>query len=429
MSEYRAMEDAQLIELKAKLEKEYEAFKQKGLQLNMARGKPSKDQLDLSMEMLDCVTARDAMVWEDKLDLRNYGALDGIVEAKRLFAGLLGVSVDEVIVGGNSSLNMMYDTVARCLTHGVDGRQLPWNRQGEVKFLCPTPGYDRHFAICEHFGIKMINVPMRADGPDMEMIEKLVSKDAAIKGIWCVPKYSNPDGVTYSDEVVRRFASLRPAAGDFRIFWDNAYCVHDFTDQPDTLLNIMDECKKRGREDMFYEFASTSKISFSGSGVAAMAASRKNLAFIKKLLSIQTIGPDKLNQLRHVKFFGDADGVRAHMKKHAAILKPKFDCVLRWLDKEIRPCGIGSWQEPHGGYFVSFHTLEGCAKRVVFLCKEAGVVLTGAGATYPYGIDPLDANIRIAPTFPPVGELEVAMELFCLCVKLASVEKILADRV
>ena len=339
---------------------------------------------------------------------------------------MLGVGTDEIIIYGNASLTAMFDTVSKAMTHGIMGGT-PWSKLEKVKFLCPVPGYDRHFGICETFGIEMINVPMDENGPDMDMVEKLVSEDDAVKGIWCVPQYSNPAGICYSDEVVRRFANLKPKAKDFRIFWDNAYTIHHLVDNPKHILNILDECKKAGNPDMVYIFGSTSKVTFPGAGVAAMGASKANIDSIKKILGMQTIGFDKINQLRHVKYFGSFEGMVEHMKKHAAILKPKFDTVINMLEKEIAPLGIGSWIRPEGGYFISFDSLNGCAKRIVQLCKEAGVVLTGAGATYPYGKDPEDKNIRIAPSFPPVSELETAMKLFCICVKLASAEKLLAD--
>ena len=424
MANYREMSEEQLREEQKQLQAAYDAFQARGLSLDMSRGKPGAEQLDISMGMMDVLRSGEELRCESGIDCRNYGLLSGIPEAKQLLADLLDVSVEEIIIYGNSSLNVMYDFVARAMTHGVLGSK-PWCKYDKVKFLCPVPGYDRHFAITEHFDIEMIPVPMSENGPDMDMVEKLVSGDAQIKGIWCVPKYSNPQGITYSDETVRRFARLKPAAEDFRIFWDNAYMVHDLYDEGDMLLNIMDECKKAGNPDIVYEFCSTSKISFPGSGVAAVAASKTNIDSIMQQMTIQTIGHDKLNQLRHVRFFKNAEGVREHMKQHAAIIRPKFEAVLRWLDKEIAPYGIGSWCSPKGGYFISFDTIPGCAARVVQLCKEAGVVLTGAGATFPYKKDPNDSNIRIAPTYPSVEELELAMELFVLCVRLASVDKLL----
>ncbi|MBQ8786200.1 MAG: aminotransferase class I/II-fold pyridoxal phosphate-dependent enzyme [Oscillospiraceae bacterium] len=419
------MSKEQLSAFKAECEKEYEAYKAKGMKLDMSRGKPGADQLDIAMPMFDVFTNSASMIADDGTDCRNYGMLTGIPDAKKLFGELLGVGTDEIIIGGNSSLSLMYDTVARAVTHGVYGSEKPWGKCEKVKFLCPAPGYDRHFAICETFGIEMITVPMKNDGPDMDMVEKLVAEDEAIKGIWCVPLYSNPDGIVYSDETVRRFANLSPKAKDFRIFWDNAYCVHYLKDAPDRILNILDECKKTGKEDMVFIFASTSKISFPGAGVAVMAGSVNNINQIAALMGIQCISYDKINQLRHVKYFKDMDGIMAHMAKHKAILAPKFNMVLDMLDKEIGELGILEWNKPNGGYFVSVNTLDGCAKRTVQLCKEAGVVLTGAGATFPYGKDPADKNIRIAPTYPPVSELEQAMNIFCISLKLASAEKLL----
>ncbi len=419
------MSKEQLSAFKAECEKEYEAYKAKGMKLDMSRGKPGADQLDIAMPMFDVFTNSASMIADDGTDCRNYGMLTGIPDAKKLFGALLGVGTDEIIIGGNSSLSLMYDTVARAVTHGVYGSEKPWGKCDKVKFLCPAPGYDRHFAICETFGIEMITVPMKNDGPDMDMVEKLVAEDEAIKGIWCVPLYSNPDGIVYSDETVRRFANLSPKAKDFRIFWDNAYCVHYLKDAPDRILNILDECKKTGKEDMVFIFASTSKISFPGAGVAVMAGSVNNMKQVAGLMGIQCISYDKINQLRHVKYFKDMDGIMAHMAKHKEILAPKFNMVLDMLDKEIGELGILEWNKPNGGYFVSVNTLDGCAKRTVQLCKEAGVVLTGAGATFPYGKDPADKNIRIAPTYPPVSELEQAMNIFCISLKLASVEKLL----
>lgn len=413
-----------LMELEQQWATQYDNFRAAGLRLDMSRGKPSAKQLDLSNGILDCLSSKDILNAEDGVDCRNYGGIDGIPEAKRLFSDILGVPTDYIIIGGNSSLNMMYDTIARAMLHGVYGSTKPWAALESVKFLCPSPGYDRHFAICEHFGIDMITVPMKEDGPDMDVVERLVGSDSSIKGIWCVPKYSNPDGITYSDEVVARFARLQPAAEDFRIFWDNAYIVHDL-EGSDKLLNIFDECRAAGTEDMVFEFASTSKITFPGAGLAVMAASKNNVAFIKKQLTIQTIGPDKLNQLRHVRYFKDINGITAHMKKQAEMLIPKFNLVVEMLAKELSPLGLVQFHKPNGGYFISVNVPDGCAKEVVRLCAEAGVVLTPAGATYPYGKDPHDRNIRIAPTFPPIDELQTAMELFCLCVKLASARKLL----
>ncbi|MDE7046710.1 MAG: aminotransferase class I/II-fold pyridoxal phosphate-dependent enzyme, partial [Lachnospiraceae bacterium] len=359
------------------------------------------------------------------VDCRNYGLLDGIPEAKKLLADMLGVSPDNVIVFGNSSLSVMYDTVARSMVLGVLGNT-PWCKLDKVKFLCPVPGYDRHFAITEQFGIEMINIPMSENGPDMDLVEKYVEEDPAVKGIWCVPKYSNPQGYTYSNETVKRFAALRPAAEDFRIFWDNAYAIHDlYEDKSDDLLEILSECEKAGNPDMVYEFCSTSKVTFPGAGIAGIVASAANIAQIKAVMTIQTIGYDKLNQLRHVKYFKNIEGMRAHMMKHAQIIRPKFEAIENVLSEELGELKIGSWTKPVGGYFISFDAMEGCAKEIVQKCKEAGVVLTGAGATFPYKKDPQDSNIRIAPTYPSEEELRVATDLFVLCVKLVSVEKLL----
>lgn len=424
---YTQMTKEQLSAEKQKLEKEYDAYKAKGLKLDMSRGKPAPEQLNLSLDMLlHCLDGNYKS--SNGIDCRNYGVLDGIPEAKALFTEMLGVNNDEIIVGGNSSLQLMYDTLIRAMQLGVLGSDKPWCKYESVKFICPAPGYDRHFAICEALGIEMIPVAYKEDGPDMDEVERLAASDESIKGIWCVPMYSNPTGITYSDEVVKRFAALKPAAKDFRIFWDNAYCVHHLSDADrDHLLNIIDECKKAGNPDLVLEFTSTSKISFPGGGLAVIAASKANIDFIKSQMTYQTIGFDKLNQLRHAKYFKDFNGIQEHMRHHAAIIQPKFNVVLYALDKEIAPLGIGSWKKPKGGYFISFNSLDGCAKRIVSLAKEAGVVMTGAGATYPYGKDPHDSNIRIAPTFPSVEELSTAMEIFCVCVKLASVEKLLAE--
>ena len=428
MKAYQELSKEELLTLKAELNAAYEDAKGKGLKLDMSRGKPSADQLNLSMGMMDTLTSGVDLTCEDGVDCRNYGGLDGIDEAKQLLADMMEVPKDNVIIFGNSSLNVMYDTVARAMTHGIMG-STPWCKLDKVKFLCPVPGYDRHFAITEHFGIEMINVPMTSTGPDMDMVEKLVSSDPAIKGIWCVPKYSNPQGITYSDETVFRFANLKPAAEDFRIFWDNAYCVHHlYEDKQDYLIEILMECKKAGNPDMVYKFSSTSKISFPGSGIAVMAASDANLEDIRSTMRVQTIGHDKVNQLRHVRFFGDIHGIVEHMKKHADILRPKFETVLEVLERELGGLEIGSWIAPRGGYFISFDALDGCAKAIVAKAKEAGVVMTGAGATFPYGKDPHDSNIRIAPSYPTPEELAVAAEVFVLSVKLASVDKILETK-
>lgn len=427
MKTYQEMSREELLTLKDTLEAEYKAFKDRGLKLDMSRGKPSKAQLDLSMGMLDVLHSGVEMTGVEGVDCRNYGVLDGIREAKELLGAISEVSPDKIIIYGNSSLNVMYDTIARCMFEGVLG-STPWSKLDKVKFLCPAPGYDRHFAITQYFGIEMITIPMTPTGPDMDLVEKYVSEDEAVKGIWCVPKYSNPQGISYSDETVRRFAALKPAAKDFRLFWDNAYSVHHlYDDDQDVVLEILDECEKAGNPDMVYKFTSTSKISFPGSGIAAIATSPANIAQIKKQMSIQTIGHDKVNQLRHVYFFKDLAGVKAHMRKHAEIMRPKFEVVLKTLEENLGGLGIGTWTNPKGGYFISFDSMEGCAKAIVAKAKEAGVVMTGAGATYPYGIDPHDSNIRIAPSFPTVEELALAAELFVLCVKLVSVEKLLGE--
>ncbi len=391
----------------------------------MSRGKPSAEQLDLSMELMDVLHSGVDLACDDGTDCRNYGVVDGIQEAKVLLGDMIECNPDNIMIYGNSSLNIMYDTVSRSMTHGVMG-STPWCKLDKVKFLCPVPGYDRHFTITEHFGIEMINVPMLPTGPDMDMVEELVSGDEAIKGIWCVPKYSNPQGITYSDETVRRFARLKPAAKDFRIYWDNAYGVHHLYDiDHDNLVEIFAECKRAGNPDMVYKFCSTSKISFPGSGVAAIAASANNLEYIKKQLMVQTIGYDKVNQLRHVRFFKDIHGITEHMKKHADILRPKFEMVLDILKQELEDRGVGNWYCPKGGYFICYQALEGCAKDIVARAKKAGVVMTPAGAPFPYGKDPKDSVIRIAPTYPSIEDLETATKIFVVCVKLASVEKML----
>lgn len=425
---YKDMTKEQLLQEKESLQKEYDNYKAMGLKLDMSRGKPGKEQLDISERMLDIVNSGTECKTRDGLDCRNYGLLDGIPSCKELFAQLLGVEPENVMVGGNSSLNMMFDTIACMMTASIAEGCKPWYEVKDRKFLCPVPGYDRHFAVTEYFGFEMINIPMLPTGPDMDLIEKLVAEDESIKGIWCVPKYSNPQGITYSDETVRRFARLKPKAKDFRIMWDNAYCIHDVTDTPDNLLNIYEECRKNGTEDSVILFCSTSKITFPGSGVAAMASSPANMKVFKNRYSWQTIGFDKINMLRHMLFFKDLDGVKNHMEKHKNILKPRFDTVLEKLDSKLKDAGFAVWTNPNGGYFVSVDVLDGTAKKVVALCKEAGVVLTGAGATYPYGKDPKDSNIRIAPTFPPVSELETAMDIFCVCAKLAAVEKLLENK-
>ncbi len=429
MKAYKMMSRKELMAQKAELDRQFEEAKKKGLQLDMSRGKPEPAQLDMGMGLLDALNSDSDMKSMEGVDTRNYGLATGITEAKHLMADVMGVSADNVIVYGNSSLAIMYDTVSRSVTHGVMG-STPWCKLDQVKFLCPVPGYDRHFAITQHFGIEMILIPMTPTGPDMDLVEKYVSEDEAVKGIWCVPKYSNPQGITYSDETVRRFAALKPAAKDFRIYWDNAYAVHDlYEDKRDTLLEILSECEKAGNPDMVFEFCSTSKISFSGGGMAAMASSPANLEDAKKSLTLQTIGYDKVNQLRHARYFKNLEGMRNHMKKHAAIIRPKFEAVLSVLERELGGLGIGEWTKPLGGYFISFEAMEGCAREIVAKCKELGVVLTGAGATFPYGKDPKDSNIRIAPTYPTAEEMAEATDVFVLCVKLVSVEKLLQDAV
>ena len=428
MKAYNEFTSEELTEQLQALLAQYKEYQGKDLRLNMARGKPCVEQLDLSMGMMDVLSSDSDLLCEDGTDCRNYGVLDGIKEAKELMGDMMEVNPDNIIIYGNSSLNIMYDTISRSVTHGVMGNT-PWCKLDSVKFLCPVPGYDRHFAITEYFGIEMIPVPMSEDGPDMDMIERLVAEDASIKGIWCVPKYSNPQGYSYSDLTVRRFARLEPAAKDFRIYWDNAYTIHHlYDDDQDHLIEILAECKRAGNPDLVYKFASTSKISIPGSGISALAASHNNLEDIRHQLSMQTIGHDKVNQLRHVRYFGDIHGMVEHMRRHADILRPKFELVERILEEELGGLGIGSWTNPRGGYFISFDSLPGCAKAIVARCKKAGVVMTAAGATYPHGIDPNDTNIRIAPSYPPLNDLEIAARLFALCVKIEAAKSILSAR-
>ncbi len=402
---------------------EYENCKARGLHLDMSRGKPGREQLDLSMDLLN-MHIDPSETNMDGVEARHYGELMGLPAARRLFAELLGVKFEQVFAGGSASLTLMYDLIAKAYTHGLLHSEKPWSKLDKVKFLCPAPGYDRHFTISQSFGMEMITIPMTEDGPDMDMVEQLVT-DKDVKGMWCVPKYSNPNGVIYSDRTVERIANLKPAAPDFTLIWDNAYCVHEFDGDFVPFKNILEECEKAGNPDMVFEFASTSKITFPGAGIACFACSTANMDYMKKLLNAQVISYDKLNHLRHVLYFKNAQGVIDHMKKHAAVMKPKFDTVLRFLDTEIAPLGIASWHRPKGGYFVSLYVMHGCAKRVHALCKDAGVVMTGAGATYPYKNDPNDSNLRIAPSFPPLDELEKAMQVLCVCIKLAAAEKLL----
>ena len=420
MNAYATRTAAQLQTEYEQVKAHFEDLKARGLKLNMARGKPGKEQLDLVSDILTVLQTPEDCV-SDGIDVRNYGELTGIPAAKKLFAELLGCKPEEIFVGGNASLTLMYDTISKAYTHGLLHSPTPWAKLDKVKFLCPCPGYDRHFKITESFGAEMINIPMTPTGPDMDLVEELV-RDPAVKGIWCVPKYSNPDGIVYSPETVHRMANLKPAAPDFIIMWDNAYCVHEFEGEFQPFEDILTLCREAGSPDMVFEYASTSKITLPGAGVSVMAASVDNQKYMERLLGIQMISADKVNQLRHVKYLQNKAHTLELMQRHAQVLRPKFQCVLRWLEQEIAPLEIASWQRPKGGYFVSVNTAPGLAKRTLALCKEAGVVMTGAGATFPYGRDPQDSNIRIAPSLPPVAELEMAMDVFCTCLKLAALE-------
>lgn len=430
MKAYAEMSKEELLKEKEALEQQFKDVEAKGLDLNMARGKPSKAQLELSNGLMDVLNSDSYFNDETGTDCRNYGIGEGIPEAKRLMGDMSEVDPDDMIIFGNSSLNIMFDTVSRSYSHGVCGNT-PWCKLDNWKFLCPVPGYDRHFKITEFFGAEMINIPMTPEGPDMDLVEQYVNNDPSVKGIWCVPKYSNPQGYSYSDETVRRFAALTPAAPDFRIFWDNAYSIHHLYDDPahqDVILEILDECRAAGHPDIVYKFISTSKVTFPGSGLAALAASKANLDDVRKFMAVQTIGHDKLNQLRHVRFFGNMANMHAHMSRHADILRPKFEAVESTFEQELGGLGIGEWTKPNGGYFIAFDSMDGCAKAIVAKCAEAGVKLTPAGATFPYGKDPRDRNIRIAPSFPPLDELKQATEVFTLAVKLVSIDKLLENR-
>lgn len=424
MQAYQGFSRDELYERRNELARKYEDYKKQGLKLDMSRGKPCPEQLDLSNGLFSNIGS---LFTEDGVDCRNYGMMDGINECKALFAELFNVSTDELIIGGNSSLNLMYDLIARAFNHGLNGFEKPWSKLDKIKFLCPAPGYDRHFAITELFGVEMITVPMKEDSPDMDMIETLVSEDETIKGMWSVPMYSNPTGITYSDDVVRRLAYMKTKAPDFIIMWDNAYCLHHLYDEHDKLADIISLCREAGNPDRVYMFGSTSKVTFAGAGVAFMASSKANIDHVKKLISIQTIGADKINMLLHVRFLKDAKNVAEHMKKHAEIVRPKFEAVIEILERNLSGKGIAAWSKPKGGYFISLDVYEGCAKKTVQLAKEAGVVFTPAGATFPYGKDPKDSNIRIAPTYPPIPELRTAIEVLCVCVELAALDRILGQ--
>ena len=422
MMKYTEMTAQQRRDEYAALQAEFEKQKALGLKLNMARGKPSRAQLDMVTEMCNILVKPEDFV-SDGIDSRNYGNVDGLPAAKALFADILGCKPEQCFVGGNASLQLMYDAVSKAFTNGLLHSEQPWSKLEKVKWLCPAPGYDRHFKVTQSFGIELLTVPMTENGPDMDVVEKLI-QDPAVKGMWNVPKYSNPDGIVYSEETIRRIASMKPAAPDFMLMWDNAYCIHEFEGEFAPFADILSLCAENGNADMVYEFASTSKVPFPGAGVSVMATSEANLAYLVPLINIQTIGFDKINQLRHVKYLQNKEHTLALMQKHAAILRPKFHAVLDALDSEIAPLGIGSWKRPVGGYFISYNAMPGTAKRALALCKEAGVTMTGAGATFPYGVDPQDSNIRIAPSLPPVEELQQAIAIFCICVKLAALEKL-----
>lgn len=423
MMDFKNLSEQERRKIKAELLQRYSEFQSHQITLDMTRGKPCAEQLDLSLGMLQGDIAK-AYLTHDGLDCRNYGGLDGIPAAKILFADYMGVEPDELILGGNSSLNMMHDTILRAMVKGVSDNAPPWGQLPKIKFLCPSPGYDRHFFICEYLGIEMIPINMQETGPDMDQIEDLVAADEAIKGIWCVPQYSNPTGVVYSDTVVERLANMKTRAADFRIFWDNAYAVHHLVDTPVQLKNLLAACKQAGNPERAFMFGSTSKVSFAGAGLAIMAGSKMNMQWIKDQMAFQTIGPDKLNQLRHILFFKDMRGIEAHMKKHALILKPKFDAVQSILENGLKEKNFASWSKPQGGYFVSIDTLEGCAATVIKKAADAGVKLTPAGSAFPYKNDPLDRNIRIAPSFPPFEDVQAAMELVAICIQLVSLDKL-----
>ncbi len=422
MANYLSMTKEELaVEFEA-VKREFEKIKGAELSLDMSRGKPGADQLDLSDELLELVSKESGFKSENGTECRNYGGLDGLPELKKLFGAILGMDSDNVICGGNSSLNMMFDTITQGMVTGFG--EGPWAAQGKIKFICPAPGYDRHFGICEYYGIEMITIKNTENGPDMDAVEELV-KDPLVKGMWCVPKYSNPTGITYSDETVKRIAALKPAAKDFRVMWDNAYVIHDLYNETDPLLNIYEECAKNGNEDLVFQFTSTSKVTYPGAGVAAQAASPRNIKMLKARMTVQTIGPDKLNHLCHARMLPSVEAMDMQMKKHGDILRPKFEACIRQFDEVLRDKGIASWTKPRGGYFISMEVLPGCAKRVGELCKEAGLIITTPGATFPYGNDPKDSNLRIAPSFPGVKELAIAAEVLCVAVKYAAIEKLI----